>query len=791
MRAWLPPGRAQQAALWAALLITGCGSNSRSATLFNFERAGSFTFACAERDSDQLVELERCSTFASKEQRELHYLYSLVTQRSRGEVALVRFDFSDLDRSRVKLLDRDVRIPGRTFTPVGEIPSAIVTPEQSPEVTYLAHIGSRAVWATSTGAFFPSGSDLNADVRVFGTSPVDLALSPAEDALFVALPEEESIAIVGLSDGMMGEPQLVQLDPSYQPSNVVEEEVTYEKLCPAGESLLRPTLEEPSEISLGDAARPAAFAVDATPGAERLLVADSALPKVHVFALPGLIPLPPLYPGVPLRELALTPPVPQSAVGDSTVDDSTAAARGMSRYLYGIDATDGSLLVMNYQTGDLLSTGATPEVLNTRIELPAPVRSIEVVTPRYSPTFGGYCDPDGEDAKNASPIRLRGVFLAAALSDGTVQMLDVLDLDAPCRGGPECADPPSRDDNYVYIKRHRPRVGTKLRVRSTLVGVPSMAAEGSPIRIESDGTTDPINVPDLIALEGCPAAFERVFPSEGEPLICSSNDPWARGGGQWIARYNGALPSAQGSRGFLAGAEAELVGQGSFCAAGVLSRTAAETVGDEEPESGYGGDALVLVGDLPESAPSGCNDILELDDAGRRIGPAFVIAGASIDRLQIASRAEGSLGTSLQRARECFGEFVEYEVRTRGAFTVVSEAAGFLHRVRADERGVCRLDLTLPADRAGRALPDRTYQDPWITFRIGQVAEEVRSARFQVELGDPPATLRVDLSANRPNTLPVAMQYNALDEHLYVLDSATQGLTRISLAEFKAVANIQ
>jgi len=764
--------------LQAMLILQACGPAISSTGVFNFERAGNFSMVCVERASLEPVPLDRCNTSLESEERENYLLYALVTQTSRGEIALVEIDAV---RNKFRITDTDVRVPGYTFVPAGEIPSALVIPQRSSQTTYVAHIGSRDVWALPTKSLFPNQPLVNPAVITFNTSPVALMLSPDEESLFVALAEEGRIAVVPIGNGSMGDPQYITLSSNVPQFETVAETAAYQRLCPSTLSVAEPADPDPRTATfLGTTPRPTSFTIDSDPLAPTLLVADSALPIVHRFSLPDLQPLAPIATSSPVREVKVTPAVPVTRDEPQT----------LQRYMYAVDSLDGSLIVLDYPAGRVLAVGYDPKRSSDRITLNSVIRHIEVITPDLD--AGLICDPYAEIAEISSPLRLRGVFLALAMADGTVRIHDIHDLDASCRGGDQCQNPANEDDQIVYVRRHRPRLGTFLNQGTSIIGVPSMAGEGSPVRIEATGVTLPTNVPDVNPIETCPADMSRLYPTEeATPLICSTLDPWVGALGKWVAEYEGAIPQAKGRRGRLLPTSPTMIGEYSFCSAGVLGAEDTQGLADNVPERPYAGDQLLITSELDSAAPDECQSVIENDETGRRTGPAFAIQRAYADRIELGGQTLGENPFAYDLITRCFGEFIEYEVRVRGAYAVVSDIAGFLHRVRESTDRRCAVNVNLRVTRQARALPNVVYRDPWVTFSLGPLPEGIGTATFQFELGRVPSKLGLDLGGNRIGVLPASMQYNPFDQYLYVVDSATEGLSRIQLHEFKLSNKIQ
>jgi hypothetical protein len=207
-----------------------------------------------------------------------------------------------------------------------------------------------------------------------------------------------------------------------------------------------------------------------------LYVADDAVPVIHVIDLHD-----PTSPREldPLLATSVAEPTRRVAVGAIAISPST---RDYKTYLYAIDARQGTLMV--YDITDPSTSPHTPlerphPELNPlasldRITFSAPVAAVSfaqhdwpVPSPNETPPVHQYtgllCNPNPNAHPDAGafidlgayyradqaaliqpmvthggtvqtfPIRLRGVFGFATLSNGTVVTIDVDDWDAPCR----------------------------------------------------------------------------------------------------------------------------------------------------------------------------------------------------------------------------------------------------------------------------------------------------------------------------------------------------------------------
>ena len=370
------------------LLCQACSEEAEPLPQSSLERPERIAFACFDTDEQgEAVSPRPMQECASENGR---VLYALVTQTSRGEVAAVNL-------SRARVMDSRSEVPGYTFVPVGEIPKGIAVPAAYPQTTYVANFGSRDLTVISTRAFLPgasTGETIGKRTPLTG-GPVDMVLSPAEDALFLAIPDTHSVVRLSLcrdprSQEQGGQPGCLQAGdegaviaveqlrlPAYSSQELLrikgavappetaepyayacgytfsEPESTFERYPALTFSCASPVTDGGTGAAgAGGTEAPAAFdrvGSDANGGAQpdggiavdvschspqprpvalavqgygirsaRLLVADSALPVIHLIELDafaeyasGQRPLPsPWVVGVPVRDVVVTPPVP-------------------------------------------------------------------------------------------------------------------------------------------------------------------------------------------------------------------------------------------------------------------------------------------------------------------------------------------------------------------------------------------------------------------------------------------------------------------------------------------------
>lgn len=801
------------------LVCAGCSAEPVTVRTRAFQHPTNVDFVCFDVQPDTpgvsavAVPLSSC---AGDDDR--FALHALVTQKGRGEVAAV-----DLDGDEI--LDSDARVPGFTFVPVGEIPVDIVVPAGDPTRTYVADLGSMDVRVVPTDVF-RSMMSATAPVGLasipLASPPTDLALSPDERRLFVALPDEGAIAEIDLTmvgDAMAPAPTLLALGTEVPaPVPAEPEETPYCKVCPSDRvstddgPVLVPCREMLSAYPVEGGARqpfaprePAAAGMEprpthmvVVPGHDdvpsRLLVADRALPVVHVINLDDPAAAePPIVVGVPTEQLAITPKVP------ATID----AREATEQFLYAIDATDGSVLVVRYDETDPSASAVLPVSVRgdaDRLDLTSPARVIEVLTPGYAPDAvdAALCVPGSEEAADASPGRLRGVFLAAGLTDGSVAIVDVYDLDAPCRGGAVCESPPNDDDRQVFIQRHRPRIGSFVTLGMTLTTAPAVTANGDTFTVEPGGATGGEVAPDLAAVE-CGPFQTRVYPfpdgGGAEPLVCALADPWAARTETWTVTWEGALPGTNGGRGRLSvdGGQPTIRVEVPVCERGVLGSENVAALPEEAPEAAFAGDLLVVTGEVPpsvaEDAP--CRQVVT-DPDGQLIRLDFPIVHAA--QVETADGArEGVLrlagetrsGTRWQDVLDCFPELTTYEIHAQAAYTVAGSRTGYRHRVLADAMdGSCTVDTTLDPRRIGKAVSGTVYDNGFVRFQLVE-QETARltpadEAELSFQIGQVPGKLIVPIGDQLPTVIS-DLAFNPVEGNVYVVDSQASGLVELDL----------
>lgn len=770
-------------------LLVACGQTPTIVQPPTFERPGDVAFTCFDTVERSLVPLITCTGVTGTED-DRYSLTALVTQTASGEVAAV-----DLRTNQV--LDADRRVPGFTFVRVGEFPTDLVVPPNDPGVSYVAAFGSRRVEYYATARFRP---DVDAPAIPIeqegavslGFGPVDLALSADGASLFAALPRAGAIARLTVeADGTLAESfEMVDLDPTIVPAAPPASGTTYQRVCMDGavaDARVRtPNETRDLEIAFGDAPEPHRLLVDG----DMLLVADGSRPLIHRFRIAEpLEPLPPIMTGVPVLDLVATPEVPST---------TNPAETGTARFLYAIDATDHSVLVVDYLEGSPSFGAVLPVQIGDgdpdRLRLLSDARTLEVMTPGFP---GDVCTIDAAgatsvDPSTVTPGHLRGVFLAVGTSDGLIQLIDVHDLNATCRGGLNCTNPADERDGQVFVRRHVARRATFITESLGVIGTPSFSLAGAPGRLEPDGSTGGDHGLQVI---DCPAFMGPIFPAGStEPVVCGILEPWSARAERWSGTYEGAIPAARTGRARVEGDRIIFPGA-NLCARGVLGRedVAASMLTEQDPEFGYLGDQVVVTSDPPSSRAEACAVYVLDEELGTReqtLRIPVLAAGPEELRVPPDHPALGELA-------RCYPSLFAAEIQTLGAFTVVGATSGFEHRVVTNEEGACRIDVVgQPYDasdpathRNGRAFLGRPYSNPHVAFTMRDLEEPFAvgaglESELSFSLGNVPPVLVADPGLRARGRRPVILErvvFSAVDQNLYAVDSNSDGFVQFAL----------
>jgi len=809
------------AALGLLGVVSGCNQGGTNVRQPVFERPGQLAFACFDaQDQRTPVPLERCSRATGDDAEGADLLHALVTQTAPGEVASV-----DLrTENDGEVLDLDRRVPGFTHLPVGAQPSALGVPQSAPETTIVASFGSRELLAVATQRFRPEAAAMGLPVQrvvdrlVLSSPPTDLLIDETGDEprVLVTLPGSGSLLAIPLvevegGDGVVrlgfGPASQIPLattasppvtaDPDDLPDYCVSSPMPCDELDPV------PAVPAREPVSLGDEPSPRALTMD---DEGRIYVADGSLPIIHVIDGGAGGADDPIPVAVPTTEVVVTPRVPP------TTDDPTPT----ERFLYAVDATDGSVLAVDVEARALVPISDDPISARDRLDTIGAALVLEVATPSYDVDDLVFCSPqDTPDIfDELTPRRTRGVILAVGSTNGDVRFYDVFDLDAPCRGLED-------DDDFVAIRRHRPRAGDFTDDPVEVTGDPRVQEEDRTTLVDDDGLPRSGDALAFVPFaEGCPEFTFQVYPdpiSEDPmpPVLCARADPFVTGGESWELAWETPLPGSDGGRGLLPemvdgdgravfqapnpvpGPGGERSSELLFCGLGVLGSDDVADVPDTDPLADYPGDLLVVVGPLPartENDPV-CRERFRLPDADadfedeiREI--AFPIVEAFDDRLVIegSTRADGAAGPfTLEDVRECFPNPVRYRVEVRGSFRVFGGRTRFRHPVVTGPDGGCEVDPTRPLDRGRAFLGDP--EDGGRRFDNGQVVFQLARARTL----EPDETVIVDwtIGGYAPkmrrelgrNGVPSDLRWLGEAGLFYIVDQSLEQLLEIDFAD--------
>lgn len=658
-------------AVWLALAVALCAACSdarQPPQPASFDRPTDVDFVCVKERADasrfrDIAPLAECRFEASD--RALH---ALVTQSARGEVAAVNLQTE-------RILDNRRDIPGYTFVRTGELPIAIAVSRVHPELTYVASYGSRDVRVMRTRVLLGLTSEDaeeqlvpltigagDSDGGTFGGTPSDMVLLPGEEALLVTLTDVGKVARLPLTaSGEVDEEGITFIElpvTSPAPPVPVSIDEPYEKICGDYQRPPMPEVRAREALPAAAAPRPIALAVDCSRTQSdaceggRVLISDEAQPVLHVLDLAALREgsdplLAPIPTAVPTRDVVVTPPVPKAFVASG--DDG-----GPTSFVYAIDAIDGSVMVL--ENDQVLAINRDPSgavdrlPIDSRSGAPSSMAlSLEVITPRFSTantrslwqdgfSFRNYASSYFTNANNVSPgdycldgthtevtpRRLRGVYLTAALADGTVRVVDVHDL-----GLRVCRDCDRKDETHAsganepdapILVRHHPRPvtdpislneGDRTELRPDTSA--AVTVKTGQFSVRNNGSVASPLAPTLSCIP-CGDGLEQALPdpkdqeaaraqaSDGgvleaddddggvdagvdgveticqQALVCGPVDPWIAPPTSYSVSYESSLPNtASGDGLFVPRGESgnitgllELHSATSFCARGVL-----------------------------------------------------------------------------------------------------------------------------------------------------------------------------------------------------------------------------
>ncbi|WP_437290905.1 hypothetical protein [Sorangium sp. So ce406] len=627
----------QRAALLApttALALAGCAGEATPVDVEALAQSGRSAFVCLAIDQPdpgkpgvlRSLPITDCSyrTADSPSDFEvdeddggratLPHLYALVTQTSRGEVAVI-----DMTTERSPILDLDSGTPGASFLPVGAQPVDIVaTRGGTASFVSVAEPGREGIFALPSARVLPrEGCPVPAltswpscslgsppgeillvsdppdpDGKLRSSCSSDYDIDPASPGEADATGDACGSASGDLSQEGLGRQKLIVSMPELGGFAVIDAQTLLEdeRYAEGGFAPCEVERWVPLQASLPPAAAPGAAphgpecvapAASARPAqaveaprpaglalaGDRLFIADLDAPVIHVVDVPtpcDPIELPPLLPSSTLD--------PERVVTTSRVAVSPASPPDFRRYLYAVDAGDGSVMVFDVSDGAASRAPLSrphpewnPFQPPDRIRLQAPVRDLAVVqreAPASLPATGVApegirCDPDprlrtcdsnvascdietlyrtsSDRDAGAGPLKLRGSFAYLVLTNGEVAIIDVDDLDAACRGpavgsaragcgeGAPTGDPlaTSGEVSCNVVTPHAPRSANYV-VTSDSAGQLEPGVQGLPVLYDRTGTVVPFSAesPKMRATfpSGDAAALTLAVGVEREPI---------------------------------------------------------------------------------------------------------------------------------------------------------------------------------------------------------------------------------------------------------------------------------
>lgn len=435
-----------------ALAVTvagGCSESPDAQTVRSLEGSGDIAYLCLAKpgSASLFLPLASCTHTTADSIRDFGtdgdepHLYALVTQTTRGEVAMV-----DLSTATGDVLDQDPSSPGANFLPVGINPTSIVaTPEGTAAFVASGDLARPMIYALPATGLRPCTVDDErcddpaptlsswpacrlpappGQMKMIADPAIDGTVRPSCTAAYAA-PSTDPIAVGNIDLEGRGRQKLVVAIPSLHELVVLDAQslleaapgalplCNIEKEIPLDEVVLPLDPEPPVPTAPGcaspETAKPGAIgAAPSIPSGMayedgRLYVGDFGRPIIHVVDMGS-----PCAPSVADPFVATSVSEPNRVVVTSEVAVSPVLP-SFKRFLYAIDVEDRSVMVFDASDAPAQRTPlANPNPEWNPIQPPDRIRfgasptSLRVVqrdAPKSDPVtgtapFGVRCDPN-------------------------------------------------------------------------------------------------------------------------------------------------------------------------------------------------------------------------------------------------------------------------------------------------------------------------------------------------------------------------------------------------------------
>ncbi len=693
--------------------------------------------------------------------------------------------------------------------------------------------------ATCDGAYGsvapgPAGFDLSAEQGPAGARKLLVTL-PALGALAVIDAQDVLARAPGSFDACTVE-RFVPLAVDVPTAPVVELPAEGEPSNPA-------CVSPPAPVPPAPAAWKAHPAQVALSDDGRLFIADDAVPVVHV--LDARRPCD-LVERAPLLPVSST--TPERTVVTSAIAVSPLTHDG-ARFVYASDRFDGSVMAFDVSDGaasraPLRHAHAADDLVESadRITFSSPARAIAFAQ-RDVPWIdalgvghgGLLCDPtpgstspgsgyrtSSDFLTGAGPRTLRGVFAFLALESGVLAVIDVDDLDAPCRRplgagdafvgcapGGASAYASSGEATCSVVEPHRPR-SARFVLDDPNVGthVPSLIVMPRLSSVDGRTLTEVATSPTLAsgdAQHPAPLAGGAAAPSD--QLSFPLEEPRAHVSQDWVLTYEGKLPGFDGHVAQLqcrtSGDDPLLCPSAAFSLFDVGTQFCAAGVHDAQAGAALGapGDVVSLVDDFPAqddpywaSVAGSCTWLAcrssfgpsDLPTAARDLSVSEAYPNQLVLAPHVVSDVTDPAKARALPLRCCFPYQPRYTVRAAGQWLVGGSVTGVLHHVVSDAAASGRcIDSCEPlvAKHVSRAVEGKLFASSVLSFSIASgSAPSERDMVFSFSERGGFEPLMAGLSISSTLVAPQSLTWVPALGQLAVADGAAQGLVLVDPA---------